>query len=591
MPTMVWYRSPVADDSQPVMYRASKDSDGFSPDAIFAAVSQIRKSFCSYIDEIFGEGAALVKGMLINDRSDISSYTRSQFSRAGVSHLLAVSGLHVSLILGSAEILLKKLFVPRKARIVVLVLGGLVLLALTDFSASAVRAVLMLFGVYLGFLLSEESDALTSLFASVALIILLSPYSVADKGLWLSFGATLGLVSVYPYFDRMIQKCQKQIKKAKPLLSVLFYVLRALLITLVANIFVLPFMWCFFGEISLAAFPCNLLLTPLTAVFLPLCLVCCLLGRVGVVGALLANAANFVGRGMLWVVSIFADLRGATLSLKYPFAAPLIIAFTVALVLCLTLRFKKKILIALPPAALVVCFAVALGIFNLCDGEELKYVGRGDSELIIVERAGKSSVCDASSGHGAAYSLLSGNFCEYSTEIENYVITDPTASHARLVERICERVVIRNLYLPLMSATEKLGALDRINQVAQKYGVRVSFYHSADVVEISESTRVALFFEESGEDSDTYFCLVGDEPILTYTDAANCQSAIAIGSKCRYLLLGAHGNAVNSDISGYDLGKTDLLVADGENAPKADAKAVYLLGSKKEKKEFFLTLE
>ena len=235
------------DCSQPIMYAEENEPNMLSFAWLRSKTKIMRNSLCEYIDSIFDGDGSLVKGMLINEKSDIPTFTKAQFKRAGASHLLAVSGLHVSLLLGTFEIFLRRIFVPKKARIFIIFVAGLGLLALTDFSASALRATFMLFAVYLNYMLAEENDAVTSLFASVALITLLSPYSVADIGLWLSFGATLGLVSVYPYLQSKVSALFKKATRHRKLLKVARVICQSLLLTAVANVFVLPIMWYFFG--------------------------------------------------------------------------------------------------------------------------------------------------------------------------------------------------------------------------------------------------------------------------------------------------------------------------------------------------------
>ena len=123
-------------------------SNGF--DGILIGLEHLRDGISDYIVELFGkESGGLAAGLLMNDTSDISPEVSRDFRRAGVSHLLAVSGLHVSLLLGAAELLFKKLRIPKTIRYPMLALAAFMLLTLAGFSMSACRSVFMLFVMYL----------------------------------------------------------------------------------------------------------------------------------------------------------------------------------------------------------------------------------------------------------------------------------------------------------------------------------------------------------------------------------------------------------------------------------------------------------
>ena len=68
-----------ADDTKPILYAPAKDYQLFSLDGLKSKASELRAGFGEYVDSIFGEDSALVKGMLVNDKSDMSVYTKVLF--------------------------------------------------------------------------------------------------------------------------------------------------------------------------------------------------------------------------------------------------------------------------------------------------------------------------------------------------------------------------------------------------------------------------------------------------------------------------------------------------------------------------------
>ena len=553
-----------------VMYKKADATAAFSLDGLRALANKLQRAAADYVDDIFGEEAPLVKGMLLNDKSGLSSETRSQFSRAGAAHLLAVSGLHVSLLLGALELLLKKLFVPKKLRIVVIILGGALLLALTDFSPSAVRSVFMLFAVYLGFMLSEENDSPTSLFCSVALITLISPYSVSDIGLWLSFSATLGLVVVYPYIERKLPYIEKSKKLSKKLLRLGVSALKVALIALVANFFTLPIMWYCFGSASIVAVLSNLLLSPLTAIFLPLCVLSLVLGKLAFIGNGVVFVTSAIARAMLLCVKLVADIRFGVVSLEYPFAAPLVIVFSIAMAVLLVVRIKKKLWICLPPVAFVATFALCLGIFALADKGELKYVGVDSDEMFIVERAGACSVCDVTDGSAWNYWQLRSSLPAYAIEIEDYVVSHPHKRHAELIKKITEHQPIRNIYLPLTEDTAELGYIAQIVTVAREGGINIFFYESGELLTLIDNTYLRSFFERGADGhSSVYMSFYKNGESFTYTDNSKRLGAYELGENSRYMLFGAHGDRSGGEKPPIP-STPEILFATRESAPKVE---------------------
>ena len=99
------------------------------------------------------EKGVLALGFFTGERSDLPAYIVRDFRRSGLSHIMAVSGSHIAILLGSIEVLLRRLFVPKGARCAVVSVCGLLFILITGFSLSGIRSVLMLYAVYLAYLI------------------------------------------------------------------------------------------------------------------------------------------------------------------------------------------------------------------------------------------------------------------------------------------------------------------------------------------------------------------------------------------------------------------------------------------------------
>ena len=194
---------------------------------------------------------ALLEGLLIGERRQLPPTLLADFRRAGVYHVLAISGFNVALVAGSAFLLF------RLARLPAPLAAGLALATLIAFAAvvggqpSVLRATVM-GGLFLAAgLLGPESRVWNSLAAALLALLLLDPGSLAEAGLQLSFAATAGLLHLGPWIQsRLPPWCPR------PIASVLA-------VSAGAQLGVTPVMLLHFGQLSPLGVVANLLVVPL----------------------------------------------------------------------------------------------------------------------------------------------------------------------------------------------------------------------------------------------------------------------------------------------------------------------------------------
>ncbi len=168
----------------------------------------IRTKILDAINEILPDNkeySAILKGILVGDKSGFDDELYKKFSNAGISHIVAVSGLHLS-ILYSFMALFLGLFSKRRRLNIVLSIPLIVLfMSASAFTPSVCRASIMLFVMFLSLLTYREYSAVTSLFISLGILIFISPYSLFSKSLVLSFSATLGIFVYFNYINQILK--------------------------------------------------------------------------------------------------------------------------------------------------------------------------------------------------------------------------------------------------------------------------------------------------------------------------------------------------------------------------------------------------
>ncbi len=215
----------------------------------------IKKILSEQINMLFSEPeAGLVAGLLLGLRRSIPQGIMDDFSRAGLTHILAISGYNVSLMVVIFGLFFRN--AGRKWRFFGM-LGGIILLVLfTGFSASIIRAALMGGFVLFAILSGRKSNGLLMLFLSAFIMVFLQPRMLTvDLSFQLSFLATLGLIVCLPFIEKYFKKL--------PL-----FLEENLSVTLAAQVFTTPFILYKFGKFSLIAPIANILFLPFVPVIM-----------------------------------------------------------------------------------------------------------------------------------------------------------------------------------------------------------------------------------------------------------------------------------------------------------------------------------
>lgn len=210
-----------------------------------------------------GEGA-LLAAMLTGRAGDVDSALRDIYARAGIAHLLAVSGLHLAILVGLLDALLGCTFLSRKQKLALEIGAVLGFMALTGFSHSVVRAGIMVILCKGAMVLGRDSDTLNSLGISVIIILLTNPYAIYSTGLQLSYLATMGIAAYCEplceaFCGRVLRREWSIVREERPVVSA---VLSCFAVTLSAQILTVPVVCWQFGTLSLVSPVVNLLISP-----------------------------------------------------------------------------------------------------------------------------------------------------------------------------------------------------------------------------------------------------------------------------------------------------------------------------------------
>lgn len=206
------------------------------------------------------ETAGLVISVLLGDKSFVSAETYTLFKASGVAHIMAVSGLHLSiwiLFMIRAAVLLG---LDERKTASVLLFFTFVMMAFASFSGSVMRAGLMMLLYLVGLSSGKRGDALSSLGFSAVIVLFINPYASMNISFLLSFLSTLAiLVFALPVSVAVTGKINRRLKSDK-FKRITEAVMTSVFISLSVTLFTLPVTALSFGMVSVVGFMTNLLL-------------------------------------------------------------------------------------------------------------------------------------------------------------------------------------------------------------------------------------------------------------------------------------------------------------------------------------------
>jgi len=218
---------------------------------------------------------AVMNALLLGQRQEISKELSDNYSKAGAIHILAVSGLHVGIILLILSFVLKPLERVNKGKLIKLVLVILFLwffAVLAGMSASVTRAVTMFSAIALGQFFNKRNAVEHSLIFSMFIILLWKPLFLFDVGFQLSYTAVFGIIWVQPVLYQLWKPTFFIVDKGWQLISV----------SVAAQLGVLPISLFYFHQFPGLFFISNLIIIPFLGVILGLGLVVLVLSYVSI---------------------------------------------------------------------------------------------------------------------------------------------------------------------------------------------------------------------------------------------------------------------------------------------------------------------
>ena len=402
--------------------------------------------------------APFAKALLMGDTSDLSYGTLTDFTVSGIRHIVAVSGLHVSVLFGLLSFIsFRKRFLSAVITIPVLFLFA----AVTGFTPSVCRACTMCALMRIAALLNREYDGPSALAFSGLALLIINPLVITSVSYQLSFASVAGIFLFSPGIRQWVLSIF-HLKRGEKLLShSVNWLAASVSVTLGATVATLPLCAVYFGVISLAAVLTNLLvLWAVSFIFYGIMAVCFL-------GAFWMPGALAVGKGISvlirFVLKMAEIIGNCPLSAIYT-GSPYVVAWLVFVYILLGLFFLAK---DKNPASLVCCIVIGLCVSllgswlaPLTDDVRFTVLDVGQGQSLLLQTAGRCFLvdCGGSSDSEAADKAAEALLSQGVSYLDGLILTHYDRDHSGGVENLLSRIDVGLMILPSVYTELQLEA-------------------------------------------------------------------------------------------------------------------------------------
>ena len=482
------------------------------------------------------DAAGLAKALLLGDKSDLSWEQKGDFSRSGISHIVAVSGLHISILFAFVCL------VTQKRRFLTAMIGIPVLLffaAMAGFTASVTRAVIMQIIFLLALVLNREYDPPTALAAAVLGMLGACPLTIAGIGFQLSVASVAGIfLACGPVSKWLRQWLPGKGKTVRGRLE--RWLTASVAVTLSATMLTVPLTAVHFGLVSLVGVVTNLLVLPVVSLTFYGVM------AVSAAGCMHMGAAAVLAKIVSWPIRYVLALAGSLG--KLPLAAvytrsPYIVIwliFVYGLLAWLALSRKKRVGLTIGFGVLGLCVSLLLSWAEplTCD-YRVTVLDVGQGQCVVLQSEGSTFLVDCggrrdeeAAGTAAEFLLSQGI-----TRIDGLILTHYDRDHAGGVQYLARRIDIGQVYLPLTEDADGClqSVLDAVpGQIA---------LDSEMVISVGEAQIRIFPAKDAGSGNDS------------------CASVLFQREKCDTLITGDLSAAAERQlIADYDLPDLEVLI-------------------------------
>lgn len=424
--------------------------------------------------------------ILLGDKDKLSEDIQESFKTSNLSHMLAVSGAHVSYIILGLTYVLQNSIIGKKNGKIVCIIFLLAFMAITNFTPSVTRACIMAILTLLSSIIYRKSDVYTNISVAALITLIFNPYSLLDLGFQLSYGGTIGIIIFI-----------KRIQEKKSNSKVINYIKQMALVSIYANIIIIPIMMYHFNTVSFTFIISNIMASPI-------------LGIIVITGFLFIITSITV-KPLTRLIAIFIKpilsilIKISQICSKLPFSNILVvtpymfnvISYYAIILYCIKSKKNNK-------CKIIICLLIVLILINFIIyifPQKLRIffidVGQGDSTLIITPDK-KTVLIDG--GGSDSFDVGEKVLLPYLLDrrilkIDYVLISHFDTDHCGGILTIMEKVKVKNIIIS--EQAEHSENYERFKKLMIHKRIRLIEVKKGDKIKIGRYSEFKILFPTS----------------------------------------------------------------------------------------------
>ncbi|MCD7761019.1 MAG: DNA internalization-related competence protein ComEC/Rec2 [Clostridiales bacterium] len=516
------------------------------------------RSLRDSLESLFSEeSAGFLLALTTGQKDGLTDELNDALTRTGLRHIVAASGLHVTLLTSALFFVLPG---SRKGKGLILLPALAIFGAVTGFTPSVCRAIVMQTILLLAPVLERQEDPLTSLSLALALMLAVNPYAVASVGLQLSFAAMLGILVVCPHIR--VGKGNRALR----------YIQRGLALTAGANCFTIPLVLYYFRELSLLTPLSNLAISWLLPVLLPLGMACGVLGMFcPEIAMLLALPTEWLTQLAVRLIEALVNIPNGLLTAEHPICLAWVFLCYLVGILALSGRCGRRTGYA-SLALLLGTLAVCVRLTDLPGAGTLTVdlLDVGQGQCILVSGGELTAVIDCGSLTDDAGAVLTDALARRGLDgVDILILTHYDADHTNGVLALCQEGYVERILVPEPDTDPE--AAEPLLRSAEEAGTEVDIL--SEETELSAGALTLSVLPVSGGDYDGLCTWVsyGSFDLLVTGDAGFAAEEMLLDTydlpRMEVLVAGHHGSAYATGEALLEaLSPQTVLFSVGENS-------------------------
>lgn len=521
----------------------------------------IRKKALEIVERNFNPiTSPIAKALLLGYKNELEGDIRQAFARAGLSHIMAVSGLHVGLVIAPFWVIIPFFWTKKhgtKFGLAILIIILFFYAGLTGFSAPVMRASLMATLLTYGKLFSKSANSINLMGVAALVILIIDPTQLFEVGFQLSFAAVLIILLVLPVIQSKIPYWIRIKWYGTPIMVII--------ISLVVQFGLYPLQAYYFGEVSIISPIANALFVPFLGIIVPLSLFAL------IIGLLLPSVGFILNYPSLLFLELLNDFVNFSTSLSWAWFQVLkpssfLFLFWSFFILMVGSWRNPALKWKLMACALASVFVIqTVGLVQTFRSKDLTVVvfdvGQGDASLIKTP-SGKHYLIDTGTwnpGSNSGENILLPYFKENNiTKLDAVFLSHPHADHIGGIISLINGIEIDTIYNSGFQYDSNL--YENYIKLAKAKHIPVISLHAGERINVDEEILILAlgpegpqFNDDPNQHSLVLNVLYKKNEFLFTGDAGEAQERRLLENygdllNTDFLKVGHHGSRTSSEL-------------------------------------------